>query len=104
MQLLLVMATVDIDDTSVYRLEGSNSEQKGGLIIKKKVKKEPDDDDFKMPHLPAGGSLLGLDKLAGKQHTTPLFSFSFYILVVIFCLLFHCGFSIEAETARRRKV
>lgn len=66
------MATVDIDDTSVYRLEGSNSEQKGGLIIKKKVKKESDDEDFKMPHLPTGGSLLGLDKLAGKHHTTAI--------------------------------
>jgi len=61
-----VMAAVDIDDESVYRLEGSNSEQKGGLIIKKKVKKELEDDDFKVPQLPAGGSLLGLDKLAGK--------------------------------------
>jgi hypothetical protein len=82
------MATVDIDDTSVYRLEGSNSEQKGGLIIKKKVKKEPDDDDFKMPHLPPSGSLLGLDKLAGKQHTTSIIFVLFYILVVIFGLLF----------------
>ncbi|XP_065347896.1 pre-mRNA-splicing factor ATP-dependent RNA helicase PRP16 [Cloeon dipterum] len=62
------MEAVNVDDDSVYRLEGSNIEEKGGLIIKKKVKKEgSEDEDFKKPLIPSSGSILGLDKLAALK-------------------------------------
>lgn len=57
------MAGVEDEDSSMYRLEGSNDVQRGGLIVKKKPTDEAE--GFKMPTVPKGVSLLGLDKLAG---------------------------------------
>lgn len=47
------------DDQSVYRLEGSNDNEVGGLIITKK----PSDHEFKKPQT----SIFGLDKLAEQK-------------------------------------
>ncbi|KAF4522429.1 hypothetical protein B566_EDAN012329 [Ephemera danica] len=53
------------EDPSIFRLEGTSGEQKGGLIVKKKVNSE--EEGFKIPDAPKGVSLLGLDKLAAKR-------------------------------------
>lgn len=51
------------DEDGVHKLSGYNNTE-GGLIIKKKPK-PAEQFQFKIPDVPKG-SLLGLDKLAGK--------------------------------------
>lgn len=51
------------DEEGVHKLSGYNNTE-GGLIIKKKPK-PAEQFEFKIPDVPKG-SLLGLDKLAGK--------------------------------------
>lgn len=51
------------DEDGVHKLSGYNHTE-GGLIIKKKPK-PAEQFEFKIPDVPKG-SLLGLDKLAGK--------------------------------------
>ena len=50
-------------DEDIYRLEGSSSSDKGGLVVMKKEKVD-ESDVFKKPQVPGGISLLGLDRLA----------------------------------------
>lgn len=52
------------DEDSMHKLSGYNQTE-GGLIIIKKPK-PTDQFQFKIPDIPKGVSLLGLDKLAGK--------------------------------------
>jgi len=55
----------DADDT-LYRLEGTSREQRGGLVIMKKDKSaDVDRHEFKQPA--PRQSLLGLDKLAASK-------------------------------------
>ena len=52
---------------NIHRLEGSNTNVSGGLVIRKKKTNEEDiSDDFKPPKL-GQKSLLGLDKLAALK-------------------------------------
>lgn len=59
------------EEDGVHKLAGYNQTE-GGLIIKKKP--QPTEQfQFKIPDIPKG-SLLGLDKLAGKSHGKNRFS------------------------------
>uniref|UniRef100_A0A915K2P7 Uncharacterized protein n=1 Tax=Romanomermis culicivorax TaxID=13658 RepID=A0A915K2P7_ROMCU len=55
-----------LDDPSLHRLEGSNNNEFGGLVIKKSIKREPESENSSTTAV-VGRSLLGLDKLAEQK-------------------------------------
>lgn len=55
------------DDPTLHRLEGTQGNEKGGLVIMKK--KSNSDFEFKKPATPRT-SILGLDKLAASKRKT----------------------------------
>lgn len=85
---------MDPDDDGVYRLEGSNGDEVGGLVLKSK----PIDDEgtFKTPFSPKK-SVLGLDKLAGMLTlsirdltVTNLYFFFLHCKLIKLCMVIRC--------------
>lgn len=91
------------DEESIHKLSGYNHTE-GGLIIKKKPK-PAEQFEFKVPDVPKG-SLLGLDKLAGKSTWLINHSFSKPTGAVIACDRFTAQKRLdrEAEKAKNSKL